>query len=109
MSVREARAASAYLTHTLKCSYARGMKKLRKVPISTRALVQRINRALKPKRQQLKVARGRWAEGTQHGRYYVIDLNRNVLLDRPKLDLEQFARELKVLADFEAWQQDEQQ
>jgi hypothetical protein len=80
------------------------MKKTRKVPVSTRALVQRINRVLKSKQQQLKVARGRWAEETQLGRYFVVDLNRNVILDRPNLELEAFARELKVLAEFEAWE-----
>lgn len=71
-----------------------------KVPITHRALVQRINRVLAKEGEQLKSYRGgKW--DSDLGRYYIIDLNRNVLV-RGDVDLEALGRKLKVLAEYEA-------
>jgi hypothetical protein len=51
-----------------------------KVPISMRALIQRINRKLAPHGRQLKKSRGERAR-SDFGDYYVLDTNRNDILD----------------------------
>jgi len=69
-----------------------------KVPVSPRALLQRINRALRSNLRGVRKARGdRWPE---LGEYYLMDFNRNTIL-RMKVDLEQLGRELEVLQPFE--------
>jgi hypothetical protein len=77
-----------------------------KVGVSERALIARINRQLKPNGQQLKQARGhrdnagRWYEDMNLGRYYIIDLRRNMVMHH-HVDLEAAGRELEVLAGWE--------
>ena len=84
-------------------------KKRTGVPVSERALIQRINRKLnadRPTPRQsgtidvLKRARGARAE-LDLGRHYVIDLRSNCVLHKD-VDLEEFGRELGVLRPYEA-------
>ena len=77
----------------------------KKVPVTERALFQRINRKLKQDNQALRTARGfwngpDWYEDTNLGRYYVIDIYRNVVVDH-HVDLEGTAREWGALAEWE--------
>jgi hypothetical protein len=69
------------------------------VPVSERAILQRINRRLKPDWKQLKTGRGLLLERTV-GRYYVINIRRNCVT-RQYVDVEDLARELKVLQSWE--------
>lgn len=75
------------------------MSKKEKVPVSERALVQRINRKLKASGQQLKAARGERAEA-EVGEYYVIDTHRNILILK-HVNLAALGVELGALADWE--------
>ena len=69
------------------------------VPVSKRALLQRINRALAKEEEMVKTLRGdRWLHDL--GRYYRLDLNRNVIMEK-HVDLEETGRQLGVLAKYE--------
>ena len=71
-----------------------------KVPVTQRALIQRINRALEKEGQILKTTRGnKWRSSL--GDYYVVDLNRNTMIST-HVDLEELGREIKVLAPYES-------
>jgi len=70
-----------------------------KVPVSERALIQRINRKLRPDDEILKVARGARAE-QDCGRYYIVDFRKNIMMTKD-VDPEALARELGVLRDYE--------
>jgi hypothetical protein len=75
------------------------------VPVTTRALVQRINRKLARDEKQLRAYRGgRWE--TTLGRYYVVDVNRNAIVDTD-VNLETLARELDALRAWEALMEEE--
>ena len=66
------------------------MVKSDKVPVSERALVQRVNRMLAQEDQALKKTRGsRWLNDL--GTYYTVDLQHNAILDR-MVDLEEFGK-----------------
>lgn len=69
------------------------------VPVSTRALLQRINRKLAEGDEQLKTARSDRAR-LELGDYYVIDVNRNVVRGK-NVDPETLGRELGVLKGWE--------
>ena len=69
------------------------------VPITTRALVQRINRALAEDDEVLKAPRGEKAL-QELGQYYVLDFNRNAVT-RKDVDIEELGRSLGVLKAFE--------
>jgi len=72
------------------------MPKRKGIPITVRALVQRINRALAKEDQKVRSTRGR------NGAYYLINAERNVVITEPgHLDLEALGRELGVLDRFE--------
>ena len=71
----------------------------RRVPVSERALIQRINRALARKDEKLKTYRG-GRSVAQLGRYYIVDLKRNVLL-WGDVDLEPLGREEGCLKKWE--------
>lgn len=74
-------------------------KKLKKVPVGQRAIIQRINRKL-PKFQQLRKLRGtRWLADL--GEFYIIDHNRNTIVDA-HVNLEKLARKLDALSPSEA-------
>jgi hypothetical protein len=71
-----------------------------KVPVSERALYQRIDRKLRADRQQmLKTSRSERMEQDM-GRYYVIDMYRNVTVWH-HVNLVSFARELGVIQPWE--------
>jgi hypothetical protein len=70
-----------------------------KVPVSTRAVIARINRKRKPDDEMVKVTRGdRWRH--ELGAYYVVNFARNWIVNKD-IDPETYARELGVLDDFE--------
>lgn len=77
----------------------------KKVQVSTRALIQRINRVLGKQDEQVKAYRGGRSE-VQLGRYYIVDINRNFLV-AGDVNLEALGRELKVLAGWEALLKDD--
>ena len=70
-----------------------------RVPVTMRAVVQRINRKLRPDEEVLKKTRGMQAY-LDLGDYYVLDWNRNNLVDK-NVDPESMARELGVLLPYE--------
>jgi len=79
--------------------------KVQKVPVSERALVQRVNRKLKADDKKLHTARdyrdgARRYENTNMGRYYIINLNSNSVAEL-HADLEWWGRKLGVLRDWE--------
>lgn len=71
----------------------------RKVPVTTRALVQRINRALAKDEEQLRKARTAQTAAAV-GDFYVVDLRRNVVAYQ-HVDLEALGRKLGVLQPYE--------
>ncbi len=80
-------------------------KKAEKVLVTRRALIQRINRVLAKREEQLRAYRGgRWQSDL--GRYYIVDLGRNAIV-RGDVDLEDVGRELKVIAGYEAIEKEE--
>lgn len=82
------------------CSYTRLMAK--RVQVSERALIQRINRRLKRSGEQLRAARSEAAE-RDLGRHFVVDVNRNAITIQ-NVDLEKFGRKLGVLQPWEVMQ-----
>ena len=71
----------------------------RTVPITIRALVQRINRKLAEDGEVLKAPRG--ARALQElGDYYILDINLNAVLHKD-VDVEELGRELGALKDYE--------
>jgi hypothetical protein len=75
------------------------------VPVTMRALLQRINRRLAHNDEKVKALRGdRWRH--ELGDYYRIDLRVNGIIDK-HVDLEALGRELKVLAPYERAEEDE--
>jgi hypothetical protein len=77
--------------------------KTQTVPVSERALFQRIQRKLADDERAWKLKQAR--DGTQAsfdlGTFFVLDTKRNVAV-KWKIDLEAYGRELRVLADFES-------
>ena len=70
-----------------------------KVPITARALIQRINRKLSGQNEQLKAIRGdRWRN--ELGDYYIIDLDHNAVIEKP-VDLEKLGTQKDCLAAWE--------
>jgi hypothetical protein len=74
------------------------MKTKTTVPVSMRALVQRINRQLKKDNEQLRKARGR--DQYNIGDWFTLDLYHNAVA-RTYLDPEKLGRELGVLRPWE--------
>ena len=70
-----------------------------KVPITERALIQRINRKLKEDDRIMKAARAGTRAEQEVGRYYLIN-SRNHVVDG-HCDLEEYGRDLGVLAPYE--------
>jgi hypothetical protein len=68
--------------------------KQKTIPISHRALTQRINRALDKQVRQLRKRK----DG-----YFVVDWNKGVIV-KDRVNLEQYGRELGVLNPFETLQ-----
>jgi hypothetical protein len=67
--------------------------------VTKRALMQRVNRALKADGEQLKVSRGMRAF-LDLGELFTVDISRN-FISRKDIDLERLARQLGVLKPYE--------
>jgi|HubBroStandDraft_6_1064221.scaffolds.fasta_scaffold1374957_2 hypothetical protein len=74
-------------------------KKKQGIPVSQRAVEQRINRALKEYDEQLRHTRSARAQ-FDFGDYYIVNVMKN-FINEHHVDLEDKARELKVLQDYE--------
>jgi hypothetical protein len=72
-----------------------------RVPITEKALYQRINRKLRERGEVLKRARGHVE--TTLGEYYVVNVERNFVAQH-HVSLDEFGRELGVLAGWESLQ-----
>lgn len=70
-----------------------------KLKISHRALIQRINRKLKPGGTRLRVARNEWVE-LDVGRYFIVDANQSAITLH-HVDLEELGRTLGVMCSWE--------
>lgn len=75
-------------------------KKTGLVPVTVRAVLQRINRKLAPESQVVRKTRGSRAI-QDLGEYYLLDWNRNVVLDS-RVDVERLGRKLKLVGDWES-------
>jgi len=75
------------------------MAKTTTVPINRRALIARINRALYAQDEQVIISRG--ASAKQAVGDYWIRNNRKNYVAHKDIDLEDFARKLGVLQDYE--------
>jgi len=73
-----------------------------KLPVTSRAIVQRINRALTPKAQKLYFYRSNTRKGFEDGAYVIIDDRKGSPVDGSPVDLEQLARKLDVMAEWES-------
>jgi hypothetical protein len=75
-------------------------KSTRTVPVTLRAVIQRINRKLRADEQTLKVTRGaRWRGDL--GDYYIVNANRNHVV-ATGVDPVELGRELGVLRPWES-------
>ena len=85
------------------------MAKQKGIPVSERAVVQRVNRKFLnedgPPARELKKTRGGRAK-VDFGDFYVLNTNRN-FIDDHHVDPEALARELGVLADWEYLDEEE--
>ena len=73
------------------------------VPVTERALIQRINRVLAKQDEMLKVTRGQRARADL-GDWYVLDVQRNTVMRSnmsSHLSLEDYGRKLGALQPFE--------
>jgi len=69
------------------------------VPVTKRAILQRINRAMAPDFQGVRAVRGdRWRQ--ELGDYYALDFSRNFIIEK-HVDLEELGRRLGVLKAWE--------
>lgn len=75
------------------------VKKATKVPVTMRALTQRLNRALAKEGQQLKAYRVP-TEHPDYGYYFCINLQTS-FIDSEHVDPEKWAREMGVLKPYE--------
>jgi hypothetical protein len=69
------------------------------VPLSPRAVIQRINRALLKQGEVLRASRG-WRAQMDVGHYFLVDIDKNFIV-RKDVDLERMAKELGVLKPYE--------
>ena len=73
-----------------------------KIPLSERAIVQRINRRLAKQQEKLLRLRGgrdsRW--WNELGNHYVVDADDAIVI-RTHVDIEALAKELRVVRDYE--------
>jgi hypothetical protein len=70
-----------------------------KIPVTRRALTQRINRVLAKENQKLLASRS-WGAKSNLGDYHIVDTYRNAVVDY-HIDLVKLAKEMHVLADWE--------
>lgn len=76
------------------------MGKRERVPVTMRALMQRINRKLRADDRQLRAARGEGNARHALGDFYLVDFNRNAVIEKD-VDPEALGRELAVLRPWE--------
>jgi hypothetical protein len=76
------------------------------VPVSYRALYQRVDRVLAKKGQRLRVYRGGSKAGEWLGDLFIVDTNLNVPVEGD-VDLEALGKELGVLEPFERFEERE--
>jgi len=80
--------------------------KAHRAPVTERALMQRLNRALAKEGRLLRTQRSvdyrgrRLYRSPELGRFFVVDVNRSIVVDK-KVDLEELGRELGVLNAWE--------
>jgi hypothetical protein len=79
--------------------------KPRKIGVTMRAVIQRINRKLALDLKVLKTTRGDW-HSNDLGHYYMIDLRGNYMLHK-SVDPEELAHKLGVLKGWEAVTQED--
>jgi hypothetical protein len=72
----------------------------RRLKITERALIQRLNRKLKQDGEQLRTSRSTQTEITV-GRYFIVDIQRN-FISTQDVDIEKLGRELGVI---QAWEE----
>jgi len=72
---------------------------VKSIPVTRRALLQRINRKLKKVSEVLRATRGENARA-DFGDYFILDLDRNAVLHKA-VDLEKLGRKKGVLKKFE--------
>jgi len=75
------------------------MAKKTAVPISRRALIGRMNRALAARDEQVIISRGALAKDAV-GHYWIRDNRRNCVVKRD-IDLEDYARKMGILQEYE--------
>jgi len=75
------------------------MAKARKLGVTTRAVIQRINRKLKPDLEGLKVSRSERMR-LDVGQFYIVNYRMNVIRQHD-VEPEALGRELGVLKDWE--------
>ena len=78
-----------------------------KVPVTVHAVIQRINRKLKPNLEALKIARSARLR-LDVRQYYIIDHRLNAI-QQHNVDPEALGRELGVLKDWEEVRDEQQQ
>jgi hypothetical protein len=70
------------------------------VPVTMRALIQRINRKIRPEDRRLHACRRNSRSWSNLGDYYVVDTYRNMIADSG-IDPTAYGRRLGVLQPFE--------
>jgi hypothetical protein len=75
------------------------MSKQQKVPVSERALIQRLNRKIHDEERMIRTTRGGRAE-SDLGRHYCLNWRGNWIVAK-NIDLEDWGREHGVLKDWE--------
>jgi hypothetical protein len=76
------------------------MAKTEKVRVSTRALIQRINRKLAAQDEALRVSRDRWQERENLGEFYIVNTRLNGVVHK-HVDIDALGHELGVLQRWE--------
>jgi hypothetical protein len=76
---------------------------VKKVPVTERALIQRLNRKIKEDDLVLKKCRPDSKAHNELGDYYIVDIHRNFIVEKglDSVDLQSMGRAKKVLADWE--------
>lgn len=71
-----------------------------RAPLTTNAVIQRINRKLRPEWRRLRACRHNSRWWNDLGDYYIVDLDRNAIV-RSHVEPETYGRELGVVKPFE--------
>jgi hypothetical protein len=71
-----------------------------KIPLTKRALIQRINRKLRRQDERLCSCRRASRAWRELGDYYIVDTHRNMIRDTG-IDVEKYAKQIGALQPFE--------